>query len=106
MAQQFRHFGLQIGLEARSYAYHLQRDDQPKGMSRDQEKAWTEWTPTIGTRFRFHAIILQSTTRVTPGTGFPGVDDPVFFRIWTRPRRPRMSSPRHGMPSRFATSQS
>ncbi len=77
MSQQFKRFGLQLGLEARSYAYHLEQDDHVEGTSRDQDEAWTEWTPTFGVHFRFHDIELQSSTRITSGTGFPGIDD--FF---------------------------
>ena len=42
MAQRFRHFGLQIGLEAWSYACHLEQEDHLQGRSRDQDEAWTE----------------------------------------------------------------
>ena len=83
MTQQLRHFGLQIAIEARSCAQHIEQDDHPEGTSRDQDEAWQEWKPAIGTRVRFDNIDLQRTTRVTTGTGFPGVDDPVLLETAT-----------------------
>ncbi len=77
VAHRFGMFGLQLGLEARSHAYHLVQDDHVEGTSRDQDEAWTEWTPTLGAHFRLQDIDLRFSTRVTSGTGFPGVD-------WTR----------------------
>ena len=70
----------------RSYAYHLEQDNHLQGTSRDQDEAWTEWTPTTGTRFRFDDIDLRSTTPVATGTGFPRVDAPVFLE--TAPASP------------------
>lgn len=59
MTQQLRRFGLQIGLEARSCAWHVEQDDHPEGKVRDQDEAWPEWKPTIGTRIRFDDIDVQ-----------------------------------------------
>ncbi len=73
MTQQSWHFGLQIVLESQSCAWHLEQDDHPEGTVRDQDEAWPEWKPTIGTRVRFDDIDLQRLTRVAPGNGFPRV---------------------------------
>lgn len=88
MAQQLQNFGLQIGLEARSCAQHVAEEDRPEGTVRDQDEAWPEWRSTIGTHVRFDNIDLQRTTRVTPGTGFPGVDDPVILETAAAPASP------------------
>ena len=74
IAHQFRRFGFQLGLEARSYEYQLEQDDHMEGTSRLQDEAWTEWTPTFGTHFRFSDVEMQFSTRITSGTGFPGID--------------------------------
>ena len=87
MNQQFRHFGLQIGLEARSSAWHVEQDDHLQGTVHDQDEARPEWKPTIGTRVRFDDIDLQWTTRVTTGTGLPRVAIPFSGR---RPRVRRL----------------
>ena len=76
-AQRYDRFGFQLGLEARSYAYHLEQDDHVEATSRDQDEAWTEWTPTFGVHFRTGDFELHSSTRITSGTGFPGIDN--FF---------------------------
>lgn len=67
-------FGFQLGPEARSHACHLGQEDRAEGTRRDQGEAWTEWTPTLGTRFRIQEIDLHSSIRITSGTGFPGID--------------------------------
>ncbi len=74
VSQRYKRFGFQLGLEARSYAYHLEQDDHVARTSRDQDEAWTEWTPTLATHFRFQDIEMQFSTRITSGTGFPGID--------------------------------
>ena len=79
IGHQFKRFGLQLGLEARSYAYQLEQDDHLEETSRRQDEAWTEWTPTFGTRFRLHDIEMQFSTRITSGTGFPGIGIDRFF---------------------------
>ena len=79
IAHQFKRFGFQLGLEARSYEYQLEQDDHVEGTSRLQDEAWTEWTPTFGTHFRFHDVEMQFSTRITSGTGFPGIDR--FFSV-------------------------
>ena len=76
-AQRYDRFGFQLGLEARSYAYHLEQGDHVEATSRDQDEAWTEWTPSFGVHFRSRDFELHSSTRITSGTGFPGIDD--FF---------------------------
>ena len=74
IAHQFKKFGFQLGLEARSYEYQLEQDDHMEGTSRLQDEAWTEWTPTFGAHFRFSDVEMQFSTRITSGTGFPGID--------------------------------
>ena len=73
ISQQYKRFGFQLGLAARSYAYHLEQDDHVEGTSREQDEAWTEWTPTFATSFRIQDIEMQFSTRITSGTGFPGI---------------------------------
>ncbi len=77
ISRRYDRFGFQLGLEARSYAYHLEQDDHVEATSRDQDEAWTEWTPSFGVQFRSSDFELHSSTRITSGTGFPGIDD--FF---------------------------
>ena len=74
VAQRYKRFGLQLGLEARSYEYQLEQDDHVERTSRLQDEAWTEWTPTFGIEFRFEDVEMQFSTRITSGTGFPGID--------------------------------
>ena len=74
ISQRYERFGFQLGLEARSYAYHLEQEDHVEGTRRDLDEAWTEWTPTLATHFRFQDIDLRWSIRITSGTGFPGID--------------------------------
>lgn len=89
VSQRFDRFGFQLGLEARSYAYHLVQDDHVEATSRDQDEAWTEWTPSFGVHFRSSDFELHSSTRITSGTGFPGIDD--FFVLEDRAAAAPMS---------------
>ena len=91
IAHQFKRFGFQLGLEARSYEYQLEQDDHLEGRSRLQDEAWTEWTPTFGTHFRFEDIEMQFSTRITSGTGFPGIDR--VFPVQEMAAAPAPSSP-------------
>ena len=88
MTKQLRRFGLQIGLEARSCAWQVEDDDHPEGKVRDQDEAWPERKPTVGTRVRFDDIDVQWSTCVAPGTGFPGVDESVFLETAAAPASP------------------
>ena len=74
ISRQYKRFGFQLGLEARSYAYDLEQDDHIEGTSRDQYEAWTEWTPSFAADLRLNDIEMQFSTRITSGTGFPGID--------------------------------
>ena len=74
VSHRYERFGFQLGLEARSYAYHLEQEDHLEATRRDQDEAWTEWTPTFATHFHVQDIDLHWSIRVTSGTGFPGID--------------------------------
>ena len=74
ISQRYERFGFQLGLEARSYSYHLMQEDHVEDTRRDQDEAWTEWTPTVATHYRFEDIDVHWSIRITSGTGFPGID--------------------------------
>lgn len=74
VSQRCERFGFQLGPEAGSHACHLGQEDHAEGPRRDRDEAWTEWTPTLGTRFRIRDIDLHSSIRITSGTGSPGID--------------------------------
>ena len=74
ISQRYERLGFQLGLEARSYSYHLTQEDHVEDTLRDQDEAWTEWTPTVATHYRFEDIDLHWSIRITSGTGFPGID--------------------------------
>lgn len=93
MTKQLRRFGLQIGLEARSCAWHVEDDDQPEGKVRGQDEAWPERKPTVCTRVRFDDIDVRWSTCVAPGTGLPAVDDPVFLETAAAPASPDFIAP-------------
>ena len=93
MTKQLRRFGLQIGLEARSCAWHVEDDDHPEGKVRGQDEAWPERKPTVCTRVRFDDIDVRWSTCVAPGTGFPAVDDPVFLETAAAPASPDFIAP-------------
>ena len=66
---------LQVGLEIRSYAYQLEQVNHVERTYREQDESWIEWSPTFGALFRFDALDLRYSGRVTTGTGRPGVGD-------------------------------
>ena len=74
VSQRCERFGLQLGSGAWSHPYHSAREDRAEGTRRDQDEARTEWTATLGTRFRIQDIDLHSSIRTTSGTGSPGID--------------------------------
>ncbi|NIM50752.1 MAG: hypothetical protein GTN62_10280, partial [Gemmatimonadales bacterium] len=63
----------QLGLQVRSYDYHLDQWDNVAETSRRQDEQWMEWTPSWGARVRFSGLELRYLGRVTTGSGRPGV---------------------------------
>jgi len=73
LSHQLDDFGLQLGLEVRSYDYTLEQTDHVAASFRDQDETWMEWTPSFGATFRFSDLELRYGGRLTTGTGQPGV---------------------------------
>jgi hypothetical protein len=65
--------GLQLGLQMKSYGYHLDQWDNVAESFRRQDEEWTEWVPSWGIQLRFSDFELRYLGRVTTGTGRPGV---------------------------------
>ena len=72
LSHQVRAVNLQAGLEIRSYAYELEQVNHVESSYRQQDESWIEWSPTFGALFRFDALDLRYSGRVTTGTGRPG----------------------------------
>lgn len=72
-AQRIGPASFQIGLQVRSYDYHLDQWDNVAETSRRQDEQWMEWTPTWGASVRFADLELRYQGRATSGTGRPGV---------------------------------
>lgn len=64
---------LQLGVQVRTYSYHLDQWDNVQETSRRQDEDWMEWTPSWGIRLMLEGIELRYMGRVTTGTGRPGV---------------------------------
>ena len=62
----------QMGLEIRSYAYRLEQVNHVERSYREQDESWIEWSPSFGAVFRFDALDLRYSGRITTGTGLPG----------------------------------
>ena len=86
------------------FGFDLEQDDHVDGTSCDENEAWAEWTPTTGRRFRFDDIDRGWATRVTTGTGLPGVDDSLFQETAAAsPPLDLMAAPRDALMLRDAT---
>jgi hypothetical protein len=66
-------YGLQLGLEVRSFDYKLDQYDNVRAVRRGQHESWMEWTPTWGATLKFPELHLRYMGRMTTGTGRPGV---------------------------------
>ncbi len=73
IAHDLDRFGVQAGLEVRSYDYQLEQRDHVGVSFREQDEAWMEWSPTLGGTARFSDVELRYAGRLTTGTGRPGV---------------------------------
>ncbi|MEJ2202644.1 MAG: hypothetical protein P8170_00905, partial [Gemmatimonadota bacterium] len=73
IAHELERFGLQAGLEVRSYDYQLEQRNHVDVSFREQDEAWMEWSPTLGAVVRFSDVDLRYAGRLTTGTGRPGV---------------------------------
>jgi hypothetical protein len=73
IAHDLERFGLQAGLEVRSYDYQLEQRNHVDVSFREQDEAWMEWSPTLGAVVRFSDVDLRYAGRLTTGTGRPGV---------------------------------
>jgi hypothetical protein len=60
-------FGFQLGLVAHSINYRLRQTNHVQGTSRVQDEGWTEWTPTLGFRWRTRDFEMVYTYRRTCG---------------------------------------
>jgi hypothetical protein len=60
-------FGFQLGLIAHSINYRLQQTNHVQGTHRVQDEGWTEWTPTLGFRWRTKDFEMVYTYRRTCG---------------------------------------
>ena len=73
LGQRWDRFGVQGGVELRSYDYELTQTDLVDPSTRDQEESWMEWTPTLGLSWRVSELEVAYAGRLTTGTGQPGV---------------------------------
>ncbi len=67
-------WGIQVGVQASSYAYELEQFDNVQRSRRRQNESWMEWTPSWGAAIRFPEVEVRYAGSVTTGTGLPGVD--------------------------------
>jgi hypothetical protein len=73
IAHDLERFGLQAGLEVRSFDYQLEQQNHVESSFREQDEAWMEWTPSLGATVRFSDVEIRYAGRLTTGTGRPGV---------------------------------
>jgi hypothetical protein len=66
-------YGIQLGVEVRSYDYTLQQHDNVRESRREQQESWMEWTPTWGGTLKFPELHIRYMGRLTTGTGRPGI---------------------------------
>jgi hypothetical protein len=66
-------YGLQLGLEVRSYGYTLDQFNNITGARREQDESWMEWSPSWGGTLKFPDLHIRYAGRLTTGTGRPGV---------------------------------
>jgi hypothetical protein len=63
----------QGGLRVRSVSYDLDQFDRIDLTRRNQDESWMEWTPSLGVGLDLSGVSVRWVTRVTTGTGRPGV---------------------------------
>ena len=68
----------QLGLQIRSYDYHLDQRDNVAGAFRRQDEQWMEWVPSWGASVKLPGLEVRYSGRLTTGTGRPGI-------AWTGP---------------------
>ena len=61
--------GVQMGLGVHAIAYHLDQTNHVLRTERAQDEAWTEWSPTLGVRWRSRGLEVGYAFRVTSGPG-------------------------------------
>lgn len=64
---------VQAGLEVRSYDFTLEQRDNVAVTFRDQDETWMEWSPSLGAALRLADVELRWASRLTTGTGRPGI---------------------------------
>ena len=73
VSHEFDRMGIQYGIGLRSYEYRLEQQDHVEGTTRRQFVNWMEWTPSLAVSFGLSDTDIQYTTRLTTGTGTPGL---------------------------------
>jgi hypothetical protein len=68
----------QLGLQIRSYDYHLDQWDNVANTFRRQDEQWMEWVPSWGASVKLPGLEVRYSGRLTTGTGRPGI-------AWTGP---------------------
>jgi hypothetical protein len=63
----------QLGLQVRSYDYHLDQWDNVADTFRRQDEQWMEWVPSWGASVQLPGVTIRYIGRVTTGTGRPGI---------------------------------
>ncbi|MDE2974604.1 MAG: hypothetical protein OXU64_07790 [Gemmatimonadota bacterium] len=73
VSHEFDRLEIQLGVDLRSYEYRLEQQDHVEGTTRRQSENWIEWTPSAAVTFGLSDTDIQYATRVTAGTGTPGI---------------------------------
>lgn len=68
--------GIQYGISMRSIKYRLDQSNHVTLVSRRQDEAWTEWTPTLAVRLRGRDLEVSYAMNVTCG---PSCRGPLWF---------------------------
>jgi hypothetical protein len=80
----------QLGLSIYSIDYRLKQTNNVQKSFRTQDEGWTEWTPSLGLRYRARDFEIHYTYRRTCGPsdcmGFGGQSFPVFAAVDAVPR--------------------
>ncbi|MCH8069155.1 MAG: hypothetical protein IID16_07835 [Candidatus Marinimicrobia bacterium] len=74
LRQENNRFGLQLGLQMKSYRYWLEQENNIEESHRTQNEHWLEWVPSWGITLKFPGFQLRYMGRTTTGTGRPGVE--------------------------------
>ncbi len=70
---------IKVGVNLRSYSYHLEQVNHVEVFERDLDEAWLEWTPTASVLFQLTGLEAHYGVRATLGTGRPGREDDFAF---------------------------